>query len=149
MKLSKKSKQLILFLTKNNHINKVKQTKQTYNIISELYNDIYDAYMFLQNLKQIQNDNELSENKIFCNYCNNIFTKKTNLTRHIKLYCKIKQSNELNNLPLPLHIVDPRILYRLLFVEYKKRNNLCKKTEKTRQKKKNLICLICRYIIKI
>ena len=52
MKLSKKSKQLILFLTKNNHINKVKQTKQTYNIISELYNDIYDAYMFLQNLKK-------------------------------------------------------------------------------------------------
>ena len=64
MKLSKKSKQLILFLTKNNHINKVRQTKKTDNIISELYNDIYDAYMFLQNLKKKENYFNVTTKKI-------------------------------------------------------------------------------------
>ncbi len=52
MKLSKKSKELMLFFTKNNHINKVNQTKRTDDIITELYNDIYTAYKYLNNLKQ-------------------------------------------------------------------------------------------------
>lgn len=52
MKLSKKSKELMLFFTKNNHINKVNQTKRTDDIITELYNDIYSAYKYLNNLKQ-------------------------------------------------------------------------------------------------
>jgi hypothetical protein len=64
MKLSKKSKQLILFLTKNNHINKVRQTKQTDKIITELYNDIYEAYIFLQNLKQKENYYTVTTKKI-------------------------------------------------------------------------------------
>ena len=50
MKISKNSKQLMLFFTKNNHINKVKQTKRTDSIINELYTDIYEAYRYLMNL---------------------------------------------------------------------------------------------------
>ena len=52
MKLSKKSKELMLFFTKNNHINKVNQSKHTDDIICELYKDIYNAYKYLNNLKQ-------------------------------------------------------------------------------------------------
>ena len=52
MKLSKNSKQLMLFFTQNNHINNVKQSKRTDNILAELYNDILNAYKYLNNLKK-------------------------------------------------------------------------------------------------
>ena len=52
MKLSKNSKQLMLFFTKNKHINNVKQSKHTDIILNELYNDILNAYKYLNNLKQ-------------------------------------------------------------------------------------------------
>jgi len=52
MKLSKNSKQLMLFFTKNNHINNIKQSKRTDIILKELYNDILDAYKYLNALKQ-------------------------------------------------------------------------------------------------
>ena len=45
MKLSKKSKELMLFFTKNSHINKVAQTKRTDSIIMDLYNDIYSIFL--------------------------------------------------------------------------------------------------------
>jgi hypothetical protein len=52
MKLSKNSKQLMLFFTQNKHINNVKQSKRTDIILNELYNDILDAYKYLYFLKQ-------------------------------------------------------------------------------------------------
>ena len=52
MKLSDKSKKLMLFFTKNKHINKVHQTKKTENILKELYSDIFNAYKYLMQLKQ-------------------------------------------------------------------------------------------------
>ena len=52
MKLSKNSKQLMLFFTKNKHINNVKQSKRTDIILKELYNDIVNAYKYLIMLKQ-------------------------------------------------------------------------------------------------
>ena len=52
MKLSKNSKQLMLFFTKNKHINNIKQSKRTDIILNELYNDILNSYKYLQNLKQ-------------------------------------------------------------------------------------------------
>lgn len=52
MKLSKNSKRLMLFFTQNNHINNVKQSKRTDNILTELYNDILNAYKYLNNLKK-------------------------------------------------------------------------------------------------
>jgi hypothetical protein len=64
MKLSKKSKELMLFFTKNNHINKVNQTKRTDDIITELYNDIYNAYKYLNNLKQKGKYYNISTKKI-------------------------------------------------------------------------------------
>ena len=64
MKLSTKSKQLMLFFTNNKHINNKKQTKQTDNIISELYNDIFLAYKYLNTLKQKGNYYSVTIKKI-------------------------------------------------------------------------------------
>ena len=64
MKLSKNSKHLMLFFTKNNHINKVHQTKRTDSIVSELYNDIYQSYKYLLNLKQKGNYYNVTTKKI-------------------------------------------------------------------------------------
>jgi hypothetical protein len=64
MKLSTKSKQLMLFFTNNKHINNKKQTKQTDNIISELYNDIFIAYKYLNTLKQKGNYYSVTTKKI-------------------------------------------------------------------------------------
>ena len=52
MKLSKNSKDLMLFFTKNKHINTVKQTNRTNDILTELHRDIYDAYVFVNSLKR-------------------------------------------------------------------------------------------------
>jgi hypothetical protein len=52
MKLSEKSKKLMLFFTKNNHIHPVKQNKKTMSILKKLYYDIYNAYKYLLKLKQ-------------------------------------------------------------------------------------------------
>lgn len=52
MKLSKNSQNLMSFFTKNNHINKINQTKRTDTIILGLYYDILEAYKNLMFLKQ-------------------------------------------------------------------------------------------------
>jgi hypothetical protein len=64
MKLSKNSKQLMLFFTKNNYINQVKQTQRTKTIITELYHDIYESYEYLNSLKQKGNYFHISIKKI-------------------------------------------------------------------------------------
>jgi hypothetical protein len=64
MKLSKNSKQLMLFFTKNNYINKVKQTKRTDSILIELYNDINEANKYLNFLKKKGNYFTISIKKI-------------------------------------------------------------------------------------
>ena len=64
MKLSKNSKDLMVFFTKNNHIYNVKFTKRTENIIIELYNDIYQAYEYLNTLKQNDHYFNVSSKKI-------------------------------------------------------------------------------------
>jgi hypothetical protein len=52
MKLSDKSRKLMLFFTKNKHINQIQQTNKTSNIIKELYNEILSSYKYLMQLKQ-------------------------------------------------------------------------------------------------
>ena len=64
MKLSKNSKQLMLFFTKNKHINSIKQTKRTQNIIIELYQEIKTSYEYLNSLKKKGNYYNLSVKKI-------------------------------------------------------------------------------------
>jgi hypothetical protein len=64
MKLSKNSKHLMLFFTKNNHINKVNQTKRTSSIIKEIYQDIYQSYKYLLILKQKGNYYNVTTKKI-------------------------------------------------------------------------------------
>lgn len=49
MKLSKQSKELMLFFTKNNHLNYSKQTNKTNNILRELYNEILEANNYVKN----------------------------------------------------------------------------------------------------
>jgi hypothetical protein len=51
MKISKKSKQLMLFFTKNNFIHNVKQSAKTNSIVKQLYYDILEAYNFVISLK--------------------------------------------------------------------------------------------------
>lgn len=48
MKLSKQSKELILFFSKNKHINYVKNTNKTNSILTELYNDIQEANYYIK-----------------------------------------------------------------------------------------------------
>ena len=52
MKLTKNSKQLMLFFMQNKHINNVNQTKHTDIILKELYHEIINAYNYLNKLKQ-------------------------------------------------------------------------------------------------
>jgi hypothetical protein len=52
MKLSEKSKKLMLFFTKNKHIHKIKQNNKTKNILKELYDNIFEAYSYLNTLKK-------------------------------------------------------------------------------------------------
>ena len=52
MNLSTNSQNLMSFFTKNNHINKINQTKRTDTIISGLYYDILEGYKNLLSLKQ-------------------------------------------------------------------------------------------------
>ena len=52
MKLTKKSKQLILFFKNNGHIHYTKLTAKTKNILVSIYHDIYNSYNYLLNLKK-------------------------------------------------------------------------------------------------
>jgi hypothetical protein len=64
MKLSEKSKQLMLFFTKNNHIHPVKQNRKTISILKKLYYDIYNAYKYLLKIKQRGHYYTLSTKKL-------------------------------------------------------------------------------------
>jgi hypothetical protein len=52
MKLSKQSKELMLFFTKNKHLNYSKQTNKTNNIFRDLYNEILEANNYVK--KQVK-----------------------------------------------------------------------------------------------
>ena len=52
MRLSKTSKLLMTFFTKNNYITHISQTQKTDTILTELYNELFDAYNYLLSLKQ-------------------------------------------------------------------------------------------------
>ena len=53
MKITKNSKQLMLFFTKNKYIKNATQTLHTKKILKELYHDIYNAYIDLSNIKRL------------------------------------------------------------------------------------------------
>ena len=53
MKITKNSKQLMLFFTKNKHLSKNTQTLHTKKILKELYHDIYNAYLDMLNVKTL------------------------------------------------------------------------------------------------
>jgi hypothetical protein len=56
MRLSKNSKMLMSFFTKNKYINHIEQTKRTNNIIIHLYDDILNAHNYLLDIKQKRGD---------------------------------------------------------------------------------------------
>ena len=64
MNISKNSKQMMLFFTQNNYIHKVKHSKRTNGIIGELYKYIYQAHIYLTNLKQSGQYYNIATNKI-------------------------------------------------------------------------------------
>jgi hypothetical protein len=47
MKLSKQSRELILFFTKNKHINHIQQNQQTKKILTDLHKEIVEAYNYI------------------------------------------------------------------------------------------------------
>jgi hypothetical protein len=57
MKLSKKSKLLMSFFTKNKYINHIHQTQRTDKILTKLYHDILNAYNYLLNIKKTRGAN--------------------------------------------------------------------------------------------
>lgn len=59
MKFTNKSKQLISFFVKNKYISHVKNTRKTDDILLKLYEDIFDAYQFLQKSKLNKNNNNI------------------------------------------------------------------------------------------
>jgi hypothetical protein len=77
MKLLKTSKDFMLYFENNNHrLNNIRQTTQTKRILKELYHDIFDAYMYLSNIKKrgkyftvhvknISNENYITRPAIF------------------------------------------------------------------------------------
>jgi hypothetical protein len=64
MKITKNSKQLMVFFTKNNYIKKMKQTKRTNSILLQLYKDILNAYLDLNNVKSVKQYYKLQVKKI-------------------------------------------------------------------------------------
>jgi len=65
MKLTKNSKEMMLFFTKSEHINNIKKTAQTDNILKDLYKDIYEAYEYLNNFKQNKKSYNISSKQIY------------------------------------------------------------------------------------
>jgi len=68
MKLSKQSKELILFFSKNKYINYVKNTNKTNSILRDLYNDIQEANYYIKKqikyrytIKKIQTATQISK----------------------------------------------------------------------------------------
>ena len=57
MRLTKNSKLLMSFFTKNKYINHTNQTKRTDQIIEMLYHDILNAHNYLLNIKQTRGSN--------------------------------------------------------------------------------------------
>ena len=52
MRLTKNSKNLMLYLTKHKFLNHTIKSKKTDTILTQLYNDILESYNFLMSLKQ-------------------------------------------------------------------------------------------------
>jgi hypothetical protein len=64
MKITKNSKQLMLFFTKNKYIKNANQTKRTDSILLQLYKDILNAYLDLNNVKSVKQYYKLQVKKI-------------------------------------------------------------------------------------
>jgi len=72
MELSKQSKELILFFSKNKYLNYVKQTNKTTSILRELYNEIQEANYYVKKqikyrytIKKIQSATQITKPKNF------------------------------------------------------------------------------------
>ena len=63
MKLTEKCSYLLDFFIQNNFINHIKHNKETNHIFRELYQDVYNAYNNLINLKGLSSTCEFGEKK--------------------------------------------------------------------------------------
>ena len=145
MRISKKSKMLMTFFTKNKYINHIEQTTRTNNIISELYNDILNAYNYLSNLKQTRGSNfyNITTKKIHSslqitrpkNFNSNSFPEEVRkhidelsvtelcynfslFNRNIKLFFIIEEDNIELNLDVYNKHVDAIIMWLYILNEY-------------------------------
>jgi len=145
MRISKKSKMLMSFFTKNKYINHIEQTSRTDNIISDLYNDILNAYNFLSNLKQTRGSNfyNITTKKIHSsvqiirpkNFNSNSFPEEVRkhidelsltelcynfslFNRNIKLFFIIEEDNVELKLDVYNKHVDAIIMWLYILTEY-------------------------------
>jgi hypothetical protein len=100
MKLSKNSKEMMIFFSKHKHINYSRQTKATKNILTDLYMDILEAYNYVKthsinkpSIKNIISASRITKPKFFnktsfpeiiINYIDNKMT--TELAYNFSLY---------------------------------------------------------------
>jgi hypothetical protein len=133
------------FFTKNKYINHIEQTSRTNNIISELYNDILNAYNYLSNLKQTRGSNfyNITTKKIHSsvqitrpkNFNSNSFPEEVRkhidelsvtelcynfslFNRNIKLFFIIEEDNIEVNLDVYNKHVDAIIMWLYILNEY-------------------------------
>ena len=143
MKLSKNSKKLMLFFTKNKHINKVKQSKKTDTIITELYNNIYEAYQYLNSIKQKGNYYHVTTKKILSasqitrpqifnsnsfpevvrNHIDEITASEISYTfslygRNIKVHFILEEDNSDHNIEMYNNYVDVIIMWIYILNQY-------------------------------
>lgn len=62
MKFTEKSKLLMNFFKRKKYINNENNTKRTNNILTELYNEIFDSYEYLQSIKKNKGDKFYNSN---------------------------------------------------------------------------------------
>jgi hypothetical protein len=141
MKLNKNSKELILFFTKNRHINKVTQTKQTENILVDIYNDICEAYHYSKKLrkehfnittKKISNVSQIKRPKFFTSNSfpeevrNHIDNKVVNeityqfsiFERNIKIHFMVEDENIENKMSIYNTYVNRMVMWLYILNQY-------------------------------
>lgn len=116
MKLTEKCSYLLDFFIQNNFINHIKHNKETNHIFRELYQDVYNAYnnvmnlkkkdFYKMNIKKINNVNEISKPQLF--NANSFPHKIRNHINNFSLY-EISFFFSLNERNITVHFITEEI----------------------------------------
>lgn len=81
------------FKRKGNFLKHIEKNISCKNLVN-LTNMTNTANINLDTITCGSNNQEINDNKIMCNYCSKIFTRKDSLCRHLKSRCKIKKQDD-------------------------------------------------------